>query len=265
MPPSITAIIPARIGSTRLPRKALLAETGTPLVVHVCEAAARSARVQRVVVACDDERIEAAVESAGFRGLLTRRDHENGTSRVGEAAALLDLEPESIVVNVQGDEPEIESGAIDAAVDALVRTGASVATIGSAFGSGEDPSDPNIVKVVRGADGRALYFSRALVPHARSGSYAPGAGPLKHIGLYVYRRRFLESYAAMAPTPLEQTERLEQLRILEHGQAIMVAIRDAHHHGIDTPEQYAEFVARWGASSRSADQDRSSGGTCMDV
>jgi len=245
-----TAIIPARMGSTRLPGKALLDRTGTPLVVHVCDAASRSALVERVVVACDDVSIRDAVVDAGFESVLTDSGHENGTSRLAEAAEMLGLDPGHVIVNVQGDEPEIDPGVIDAAIDGLDGNDASMATVASPFAPGEDPSDPNIVKVVAGLDARALYFSRARIPHTRDrqsvdGRDAPIVIPLKHVGIYVYRRSFLEVYASLDPTPLERTERLEQLRVLEHGHSIAVVVRETHHHGIDTPEQYDEFVERW--------------------
>lgn len=201
--------------------------------------------VDRVVVATDASEVAAAVRAFGGEVVLTSEDHPNGTSRLAEASAALGLSPQDIVVNVQGDEPEIEADVIDAAVEALRASGSSVATVASPFAPGEHPGDPNIVKAVVGRSGRALYFTRALAPYPRDGTFAPGAGPYKHIGLYVYRCAFLEQYAALTPTPLEETEKLEQLRVLEHGFEIAVAIRLAKHCGIDTPEQYDAFVARW--------------------
>ncbi len=236
------AIIPARLGSTRFPAKVLADATGKPLIRHVVEAASRGSMIERVVVATDDERVRAVVESFGGTAIMTSRDHPNGTSRLAEAARALRLADDAVIVNVQGDEPEIEGDVIDAAVRSLLDAGAEVSTVASPFGPGEDPSDPNIVKVVLRRDSTALYFSRSLVPHARAGGVP--AASLKHVGLYCYRAAFLHRYVALEPTPLERSEMLEQLRVLEHGFRIAVAVRDVRTVGIDTPEQYAAFVAR---------------------
>jgi 3-deoxy-manno-octulosonate cytidylyltransferase (CMP-KDO synthetase) len=239
--PTIVAIIPARLGSTRFPGKMLAAETGRPLILHTCQAAARAPLVSRVVVATDTAEIANAVR-AGFEAVLTSAAHPNGTSRLAEAADRLGLDDDAVVINVQGDEPEIDPALIDLAVRTLLETGVEVATVGSPFGPGQDPADPNIVKVVADCRGRALYFSRSHIPFDRDGA---GARPLKHVGLYVYRAGFLRRYVTLPATPLEQTEKLEQLRVLEHGHAIGVAIAEAHHVGIDTRDQYDAFVARW--------------------
>lgn len=241
----IVAIIPARLASTRFPRKVLADKTGRPLIAHVVQAAARASSIPRVVVATDAPEVADAVRAFGGEAVLTSPSHENGTSRVAEAASVLELAPHDIVVNVQGDEPEIDPALIDAAVDALRRSDAAVATVASPFGPGEDASNPNIVKVLIDRRSCALYFTRAPAPFPRDGEFAPGAGPFKHVGLYVYRRSFLTRYVILEPTPLERTEKLEQLRILEHGMDIAVAVKPAHHVGIDTPEQYDAFVARW--------------------
>ncbi len=234
------AVIPARLGSTRFPGKVLADRTGRPLVQHVWERARLSRRVARVIVATDDPRVQAAVERFGGEAVITRADHVNGTSRIAEVARGLRA---PIIVNVQADEPEIDPGHIDTAIAALESDeGAVVATLAAPFAPGEDPASPHIVKVVRTLSGRALYFSRALIPHRRDGGHA--AAPLKHVGLYVYRREFLLEYPALPETPLEAAERLEQLRILEHGYAIAVAMVERSSHGIDTPEQYEAFVQR---------------------
>ncbi len=240
----VTVIIPARLGSSRLPGKVLLDTTGKPLIRHVVEAAARGECVRRVVVATDDERVALVVRRFGAEAVLTSTSHQNGTSRLAEAADILSLPDDQIVVNVQGDEPELEAHAIDAAVESLITSGAEIATVASAFAPGEDASNPNVVKVVRRLDGTALYFSRALVPLERD----PGKGvahPLKHVGLYVYRAGVLRRYARLDATPLERTEMLEQLRALENGWRIGVAVVECHTQGIDTPEQYDAFVQRW--------------------
>lgn len=240
----IVAIIPARLGSTRFPGKVLAARTGRPLIQHVFEAASSSGRLSAVHIATDDETVRAVVQRFGGSAIMTSRDHPNGSSRLAEAARALSLADDDIVVNVQGDEPELEPGLIEAAVGVIESTGAEVSTIGSPFGPGEDPANPNVVKVVRRADGLALYFSRSLIPHPRV--TGPGsAAPLRHVGLYVYRAAFLQRYVALPPSPLEIAESLEQLRVLEHGYRIAVAVMASTGQGIDTPEQYEAFVARW--------------------
>ncbi len=235
------AVIPARWASSRFPGKPLAALTGTPMIVHVLERAARCRTVSRIVVATDDDRIHRTVQAAGFESRMTRADHPNGTSRIAEVAEELE---EDLVVNIQGDEPQIEPELVDRTVELLAsRPDVPMATLVSPFAPGEDPASPNIVKCVRAADGRALYFSRSLIPFDRD--RAPGAArPMKHVGLYAYRREFLRTFVALAPTPLECTESLEQLRVLEHGHAILCAEGEAHFTGIDTPEQYEAFVRR---------------------
>ncbi len=243
--PQCVAVIPARFASTRLPGKMLLDRTGKPLIQHVWERATLAKNVDRVIVATDDQRIFDAVRRFGGEAMMTRQDHPNGTSRIAEAVAGFAA---PIIVNVQGDEPDLDPALIDLAIETL--TGGDhhdcpVATIASPFAPGEDPSNPNIVKVVMDSRGRALYFSRALIPFNRdAGVLSKKCGPFKHVGLYVYRREFLPMYVKLPATPLEHAEKLEQLRVLEHGHRIAVSVREAHHHGIDTPEQYEAFVAR---------------------
>ncbi|MEX0886579.1 MAG: 3-deoxy-manno-octulosonate cytidylyltransferase [Phycisphaeraceae bacterium] len=243
------AVIPARLGSTRLPGKPLLDRTGKPLIQHVVERVRGAHRIGRIVVATDDERIVAAVEAFGGEAMLTRADHANGTSRIAEAVErLAEAGDDAIVVNVQGDEPEVEPAAIDALVDGLAKDPrVGMATLASEFAPDEDPADGNIVKVVTDVRGRALYFSRAVIPHHRDGDGS--VRPLKHAGLYAYRRGFLMRYAQLEPTPLEQAEKLEQLRALEHGETILVVRTHAGRHGIDTPEQYEAFVRRVASSA----------------
>jgi len=242
---SAIVVIPARYGSTRFPGKALATETGRPLIQHVYERAARATRTSRTVVATDDERIAEAVGAFGGECVMTRSDHPNGTSRITEALERLD-DGSDVVVNVQGDEPEIDPAVIDLAIAALERAAdCDAATVACPFGCDDDPADPNVVKVVRDREGRALYFSRSLIPFDRDGRGE--APPLRHVGLYAYRRDFLLAYVSLAPTPLERAEQLEQLRILEHGRRIAVAVTSdsATGRGVDTPEQYRAFVERW--------------------
>ena len=237
--PDVIAIIPARMGSTRFPGKALAADTGKPLVLHVVDAVGRANTVGRVIVASEDEVIAQACGSAGVEHVMTAAGHPNGSSRVAEVAAALQAD---IILNVQGDEPEIEADTIDATVMALMKdTGADAATAAAPFDDGDDPGDSNLVKVVFGLDGRARSFSRTLVPAEQ---LAAGLEQRRHIGIYAYRPEVLAAYATLEPTPLEIAERLEQLRLLEHGYSITVARVDAGHPGIDTPEQYLAFVAR---------------------
>ena len=238
------AIIPARYASTRFPGKPLLRETGKYLIQHVYEQVGRARLIDEVIVATDDERIAEAVRSFHGRAVMTRADHPSGTDRVAEVARGLDAE---IVVNVQGDEPEIEPSNIDTLVgllagDPTVRIG----TLACPFPADADPSDPNAVKVVLDARGRALYFSRSLIPYPRDTAGRPTvAGQwLLHLGIYAYRRSFLLELAKLPPTPLEQREKLEQLRTLENGHAIAVGIVEKAAIGIDTPEDYAAFVRR---------------------
>lgn len=228
------AVIPARYASTRFP--------GKPMIVHVLERASRCRTISRIVVATDDQRIAAAVRAAGYEARMTRADHPNGTCRIQEVACQLS---EELIVNIQGDEPQIEPELVDLTVRTLQAQPAEVpmATLVSPFAPGEDPANPNIVKCVLTTAHRALYFSRSLIPYHRAGGTE--AAPFKHIGLYVYRRAFLDTFVTLPSTPLEQTECLEQLRVLEHGYSIACAVGQAHFTGIDTPEQYAAFVARW--------------------
>lgn len=246
-PKPALAIIPARYASTRLPGKPLLAETGRPLIQHVVERVSRAERVGRVIVATDDARIADAVASFGGEALMTRADHPNGTSRLAEVVQSLGCEPHELILNVQGDEPEIDPAAIDALAGLMHdQPDLPMGTVAAPLTNGDDLNNPNVVKVVCDRRGRALYFSRATIPHHRdAGDPAPPYH--RHLGLYAYRAAFLPVYADLAPTPLEEAEKLEQLRALEHGHAIGVAITGHAHSGIDTPEQYAAFVERWRA------------------
>ena len=238
-------VIPARYASSRLPGKPLLAETGKPMIQHTYERAAATGA--RVLVATDDERISEAVRGFGGEAAMTRADHETGSARVAEAAVGTKTR---VIVNVQGDEPEIEPDAIQELIDLHARTldsdaPAFVSTLVSAFPGSADPSSPNAVKAVlsqpRGDGTRsALWFSRAPIPYPRAGA----ARPLLHIGLYAYSPATLTALASLAPTPAETAESLEQLRVLEHGHRIAAAEVAPAAPGIDTPEDYAAFVAR---------------------
>jgi 3-deoxy-manno-octulosonate cytidylyltransferase (CMP-KDO synthetase) len=240
----ILGVIPARFASTRLPGKPLLADTGRPLIQHVVEAARRARRLDRVVVATDDERIARAVRGFGGEAMLTRADHPSGTDRVAEVAA---RHPDAcIVVNIQGDEPELSGAAIDEVIEMLEYDFESpMATLATPIHDEAVFRDPACVKVVRSATGRALYFSRSPIPCHRDGPPESGVWGYLHLGLYAYRRAFLLQLAAMPPSDLERAERLEQLRVLEAGHSIALALVDEPSVGIDTPEDYRRFVERW--------------------
>lgn len=236
------------MASTRLPGKPLLARTGKPLIQHVVEQAQQARCLRRVVVATDSPDIIDAVHRFGAQAILTG-EHPNGTSRLAEALTLLD-DPHDLIVNIQGDEPEVSPATIDALAQGLADDpDAAMATLYSPFAPHDDPANPNIVKVVKTAHDRVLYFSRSLIPFHRD-PHAKASPPTlyKHPGLYAYRRAFLLNYADLTPTPLEQAEQLEQLRVLEHGHAIRLVRTDHAAAGIDTPDQYNAFVARHHAS-----------------
>jgi 3-deoxy-manno-octulosonate cytidylyltransferase (CMP-KDO synthetase) len=241
-------VIPARYGSTRLPRKMLLKETGKSLLAHTWEAAMRARRPLDVLVATDDERIAREVESFGGEAIMTSPDCLSGTDRVAAVAKSV-LSHAEILVNVQGDEPEMDPAAIDRVIELLENGGdANMATVAAPLRSRERLRDPACVKVVFDDAGRALYFSRAPIPHVRDwdNSVVKSEPPLfyQHMGLYAYRRSFLLKLAATPPSPLEETEKLEQLRVLSMGEAIRVGVVERASSGIDTPQDYAAFVAR---------------------
>lgn len=236
-------VIPARYASTRFPAKILASETGRPLVQHVVDRAKECKRVREIIVAADDERIVSALKPFKTRCVMTSPSHPSGTDRIAEVTRGLPNEID-IVVNVQGDEPEIEPQTIDDLVDRLESSTDDMATAATPFPAGADPADPNLVKVAIDLKGRAMYFSRSVIPHKRD---AAGESPAYylHLGIYAYRRGFLLQFAAWPPTPCERAEKLEQLRALEHGRSIYVLKVSRATHGVDTPQQYAEFVKRY--------------------
>ncbi len=226
-------IIPARYASTRFPGKPLADLGGKPMVVRVCERAQQSGATS-VHVATDDERIAAAVRAAGHAAVMTRADHVSGTDRIAEAAALVGLDHEAIVVNVQGDEPLIDPGLVTRVASLLEELPqASVSTACHAIEDAQALANPNVVKVVLDAQGYALYFSRSRIPYPRQ----EGGRCFRHAGIYAYRVAFLERFSALAPAPLERTEALEQLRVLWHGYRIGVAVSELEiPPGVDTPQ-----------------------------
>ncbi|MGA2798357.1 MAG: 3-deoxy-manno-octulosonate cytidylyltransferase [Thermoguttaceae bacterium] len=246
-------IIPARLASTRLPRKLLLRETGKSLIQHTYEAARSARRPSGVCVATDHEEIFCEVQSFGGQAVMTDPRAPSGTDRVAEVARV--LTDADIIVNVQGDEPELAGESIDLVIKLLEddRT-AQMATLATPIRNRRQWEDPACVKVVFDHRGKALYFSRSPIPYPREQEQALfNSDPPKfyqHVGLYAYRRDFLLKLAAMPPSPLEKLEKLEQLRVLEAGYSILVGVVDESTFGIDTPEDYRLFVEKY--LSRSA-------------
>jgi 3-deoxy-manno-octulosonate cytidylyltransferase (CMP-KDO synthetase) len=233
MADDVLVLIPARMAATRLPGKPLADIAGEPMIVHVLRRA-QAAELGPVVIATDDETIATAVEKAGGRAIMTRADHPSGSDRIFEALNVVDPKRRAkVIVNVQGDLPTLAPGALKAAIGPLADPAVDIATIAAEIARQDERTNPNVVKVVGTPVApfrlRALYFTRATAPY--------GEGPLyHHIGLYAYRRAALERFVALPPSPLERREKLEQLRALEAGMRIDVAIVDAVPLGVDTPE-----------------------------
>ena len=238
---AVVAIIPARFGSTRLPGKVLLAETGRPLIQHVYESVRSSRRIDRLAVATDSPQVAQAVRAFGGEVVLTGSACRTGTDRLAEAAEKMRLPDGDIVVNVQGDEPDMPGQCVDKVVQMLENSDAQIATLATPI-TPQEADRLSLTKVVIGRDGRALYFSRARIPHDRDGEGR--CTYYLHHGIYAYRASFLKVYAALPSTPAEQAEKLEQLRALEHGYRIIVGVVGYRGARIDTPEEYAAFVTR---------------------
>ncbi|MBE6426680.1 MAG: 3-deoxy-manno-octulosonate cytidylyltransferase [Planctomycetaceae bacterium] len=250
----IQIVIPARLASTRLPRKVLLRETGKPLIQHVWEGARQSRLADGVTIAADDEEIVRTVEGFGGHCVLTGKEIACGTDRI--AAVAREMPDVDVFVNVQGDEPEILGDTVDA-VAALMQDApnAVMATLAAPIRTMEKANDPSCVKVVFDSAGRALYFSRSLIPYPRDGVKEEDLlreEPLfwQHLGIYAYRRDFLLKISSLPRTKLERLESLEQLRVLENGYPILVGTVPRAGIGIDTPEDYAEFTRRWKEKER---------------
>ena len=240
----VVAVIPARFSSTRFAGKVLAKDTGKFLIQHTYERACLAKLPEKVIIAADDEKVVAAAETFGAECVLTSPDHQSGTDRIAEAVADMDVE---IIVNLQGDEPEIDPANIDYLAKMLMdNPDCPMATLAAEFQTAEQVSDPNIVKAIIGCNNKAIYFSRSPIPYDREKS---GVGDVKqylrHIGIYAYRKKFLLEITALPQTPLEQIEKLEQLRAIENGFSILVGKVKHTCDGIDTPEQYAEFVKRY--------------------
>lgn len=241
---NFSVILPARLSSSRLPEKALADIGGKPMIVRAAEQAAQSA-AQRVIVATDHKRIQAACAAHNIAAVMTGAHHTSGTTRLAEAAQLLDLADDEIVVNVQGDEPLIPPDLIARVAQQLATSGAPMATAAHPVHDFAEFMNPNCVKVVLNQSGKALYFSRAPIAYPRDVMLAgetrlPENTPLRHIGIYAYRVDFLKKYAQLAESPLEVCESLEQLRVLWHGYEIAVEVLDfAPPAGVDTAEDLA--------------------------
>ncbi len=240
---TIAAVIPARYASTRFPGKPLARQTGKYLIEHVYEQVCKCSKVDQILIATDDMRIFDACREIKAPCEMTRDDHQCGTDRLAEVAQ---RHPEyDIIVNVQGDEPEIDPSCIDHLVELMLAdTEAGMGTLCAEIKDRSELDNPNVVKVVIGQKKQALYFSRSAIPYDRDGESWHGAYR-KHLGIYAYRRDMLLAFSKMSQTPLELIEKLEQLRALENG--VKIAIDQVPHTavGIDTPEQYAEFVQRY--------------------
>lgn len=249
VPPTILGVIPARYASVRFPGKSLALIAGKPMIQHVWERAAQSRYLSQVTIATDDERIAAAAHAFGAPVRMTRSDHASGTDRVAEVAASTDA---NVIVNIQGDEPLIDPGAIDTAILALLdEPGCEMATLKRRISNPVEIENPNVVKVVTARNGDALYFSRHPIPFDRGAS----GEWWKHIGIYVYRRALLLGYSALPVGPLERAERLEQLRALENGIPIRVAETEYDTIGVDTPEDLSAVSQLFSLTSSSITND----------
>ncbi|MHC4933413.1 MAG: 3-deoxy-manno-octulosonate cytidylyltransferase [Planctomycetota bacterium] len=231
---SVLIVIPARLRSTRLKEKVLLKETGKFLVEHVYERALRIEGASQVVVATDHERVAAAVETFGGRAVLTSPDHPSGTDRAAEVARSVEAE---LVVNLQADEPELEPKDVDALIAAMT-PGVEMGTLVFPRLTAAEQGDPSVVKAVVNAAGWATDFRRAPTP-----------GGLRHLGIYAYASAFLQQFTALPPSPREKERKLEQLRALDHGHRIRAVEANHNGMGIDTPEDYAAFVSRFGSDA----------------
>ena len=232
----VLALIPARYASSRLPGKPLVEIAGKPMIQHVYERVSRAARVGRVVVATDDERIRECVEGFGGDAVMTSTEHLSGTDRIAAAARM--LEPARMIINIQGDEPLIDPGVIDILAEALESTDCECATPIGRITSGRDLFDTNVVKVVVRQDYTPLYFSRSPIPCFRDlqpEEWATAHTYYRHIGIYAYRRAALERFVRLPPSVLEMREKLEQLRAIEAGMRIDVTVVDSVPLGVDTP------------------------------
>lgn len=239
----IVVVIPARYGSSRFAGKVLAKKTGKYLVQHTYERALCAKSIDHALIATDDRRVMDACKEFGARCVMTSEYHQSGTDRIAEAVEKVDAD---IIVNLQADEPEIDPSYIDLVAELLAdNPNAQMATLLAPFESPADIANPNIVKCVTDAAGRAIYFSRSVIPYDRQ---AGGVGAIenyrRHLGIYAYRKDFLTAFTAMQPSFLERLEKLEQLRAIENGYSILTATVPKVWDGVDTEEQYQAFVQR---------------------
>lgn len=246
-PVRAAALVPARLASSRLPEKLLLEETGRPLLVHTLENAARSGVFAHVAAACDDERLASAVRAAGFEAVPTRVDHPSGSDRIREAWSTLEARgvQADVLVGLQGDEPELAHEDMRALLAAFADPAVDAATLCCRIEDEAEAQAASVVKVVRAANGDALYFSRAAVP--ADGHGARPAARLRHVGVYAWRPAALARFVALPRGLLERAENLEQLRWLEHGGRMRVVEAARGPRGVDLREDYDAFVRRWRA------------------
>lgn len=237
--PTVTAVIPARYASTRFPGKPLVKICGKPMIQWTYEKASAAQKVNSVVVATDDQRIFDCVVEFGGNVVMTAEDHPSGTDRIAEAIGMWEGD---LIINVQGDEPAISSSVIDKLVERMLETGAEMGTAGVPISRDSEAfTNPNVVKLVKGLDDYALYFSRASIPFLREGGEE--TTPLKHWGLYAYTREFVGKFLAWPEGALEKCEKLEQLRAMENGARILVITATEDSIGVDTPEDIAKVEA----------------------
>ena len=240
---NVLVVIPARYGSSRFEGKVLANQTGKFLVQHTLEQAQSASSVDEVLIATDDQRVAEACKSFGGKYVMTSIDHQSGTDRIAEAVAEIDAD---IIVNVQADEPEMDPASIDYLVELLKdNPTADMATLVTGFDSKEQVADPNVVKAITDNDGRAIYFSRSVIPYDRDAAgVGDVSGYLRHLGIYAYRKDFLFKFTSLEQGRLEKQEKLEQLRAIENGYTIMTGKVEHSCEGIDTAAQYAAFVQR---------------------
>lgn len=245
----VLAVIPARYDSVRFPGKVLARDTGKFLIQHTYEQACRAKLIDSVIVATDNILVKQACDEFGAECVLTSSDHQSGTDRIAEAVSGYDVE---IVINVQGDEPEIDPANIDELTRILIqKPDCKMATLVAGFKNKNQISDPNIVKVIIDQEQYAIYFSRSVIPYDRAaGPVGDVANYLRHLGIYAYRKEFLKKFITLPQTPLEKIEKLEQLRAIENGFKILTAKVIHTHDGIDTSEQYQAFVKRYKEKER---------------
>jgi 3-deoxy-manno-octulosonate cytidylyltransferase (CMP-KDO synthetase) len=248
----VIAVIPARYASTRFPGKILANQTGKYLIEHIYEQACKAGLVEKIIIATDNENVQKAARTFGAEAVMTNPRHQSGTDRIAEAVMDIDCD---IVINIQGDEPEIPPENIDRTARLLLdNPKAQMATLASPLNGSDEIANPNIVKVVIDDNDYALYFSRASIPYDRDNKDNPKPeNYLRHIGIYAYRKDFLTKLTKLPQSSLEKLEKLEQLRALQNGYNIKIGKTSHQSEGIDTPEQYAEFVKRYKNSHVASD------------